>query len=107
MFDNCSHINLEWYVGKCSRQIKCFDRVPIVQVLFYKNCHFHGNCKGKKFESHYCQRKSFIDKRRIISKRSNLQVRIVGIIAVNIIKSTVKNKHPALLMALFASLPMS
>lgn len=34
------------------------------------------------------------------------KVRRVGIIAVNMVKRVVKNKHPALLMILLASLPI-
>lgn len=38
---NCTH--LERQVRQCSREVKSFHRVPVVQVLPHKYGHFHRN----------------------------------------------------------------
>lgn len=91
---------LKRYIGKRFGEVERLQRIPVVEMLSYEHCHFHWNCNQyTKVSSYRCREKT--------KNKIHLQVNMVGIIAVNIVNSVVKNIQPALLVTFDASLPMS
>lgn len=44
---NYAKTYLKWKIGNGLGKIKCFQRVPIIEMFSYKNCHFSWNYKKR------------------------------------------------------------